>query len=212
MVAKPRGPGGRLGILSIVLELEEAIDVRTNTAGDPVTARVANDAKMKSQVVIPKGALVRGRIRELDGSAITLEFTEVQFEYRQAVFSAHRESLSADLLQAMPSLRVVYLKPLGLTFMAERSDPKQPNRRPTVPSLEESGPTPGRPRSDKHRALLTTLYGGGLRLSEADVLVKYGIEMRCGTSICFCITTRPTYRVKASTSEAYSNILDAPHK
>jgi len=75
----------------IVLELEQAIDAETNAEGDAISARVAADVSVRNQMVIPKGALVRGRIRNLENSTITLEFVEVVVGNRRAEFTARLE-------------------------------------------------------------------------------------------------------------------------
>jgi hypothetical protein len=77
--------------LAIVLELDRAIDPETAAEGDAVTARVALDVKVKNQIVIPSGAMVRGRIREMNSFSITLEFAEVEFGNQRAVFTARLE-------------------------------------------------------------------------------------------------------------------------
>jgi hypothetical protein len=74
--------------LTIVLELDEAIDAAANVPGDPITARVVQDVKSRNQVVIPKGAVVRGRIRQLNQESVALEFAELEFENQRAVFTA----------------------------------------------------------------------------------------------------------------------------
>lgn len=48
--------------LSLDLRLEAEIDSLAAAIGDPVTARVASDVKKDGEVVVPKGALVFGRI------------------------------------------------------------------------------------------------------------------------------------------------------
>jgi hypothetical protein len=77
--------------LPIVLELDRAIDPESSVEGDPVTARVALDVRLKNQIVIPSGAIAHGRIREMTGSSITLEFAELEFANQRAVFTARLE-------------------------------------------------------------------------------------------------------------------------
>jgi hypothetical protein len=77
--------------LAIVLELDRAIDPESSAEGDPVTAHVARDVRLKNQVVIPAGAVAHGRIRELTDSSITLEFAELEFAHQRAVFTARLE-------------------------------------------------------------------------------------------------------------------------
>lgn len=74
----------------------------------------------------------------------------------------------ATYIQATAALRFLYVKTLGQSFMAEKIPyPKRPKHLPTVLSQEEIERLLNAVRSLKHRALLMTLYGAGLRVSEA---------------------------------------------
>jgi hypothetical protein len=77
--------------LAIVLELDHAIDPESSAEGDPVTAHVARDVRLKNQIVIPAGSVAHGRIREMTDSSITLEFAELEFAHQRAVFTARLE-------------------------------------------------------------------------------------------------------------------------
>jgi integrase/recombinase XerD len=71
-------------------------------------------------------------------------------------------------IQATAALRFLYVKTLGQAFMAEKIPyPKRPKLLPTVLSQEEVRRLLDATTSLKHRALLMTLYGAGLRVSEA---------------------------------------------
>jgi site-specific recombinase XerD len=73
----------------------------------------------------------------------------------------------ATYIQATAALRFLYVKTLGQSFMAEKIPyPKRPKHLPTVLSQEEIERLLNAVRSLKHRALLMTLYGAGLRVSE----------------------------------------------
>ena len=83
----------------------------------------------------------------------------------------------ATYIQAMAALRFLYVKTLGLTFMAGKIPyPKRPKLLPTVLSQEEVSRLLDGTRSLKHRALLMTLYGAGLRVSEACRLTPADID------------------------------------
>ena len=83
----------------------------------------------------------------------------------------------ATYIQAMAALRFLYVKTLGLAFMAEKIPyPKRPRYLPTVLSQEEVRRLLEATRSLKHRALLMTLYGAGLRVSEACRLTVADID------------------------------------
>jgi integrase/recombinase XerD len=83
----------------------------------------------------------------------------------------------ATYIQAMAALRFLYVKTLGLAFMAEKIPyPKRPKHLPTVLSKEEVSRLLDATRSLKHRALIMTLYGAGLRVSEACRLTIADID------------------------------------
>jgi integrase/recombinase XerD len=83
----------------------------------------------------------------------------------------------ATYIQATAALRFLYVKTLGRAFMAEKIPyPKRPKHLPTVLSQEEIERLLNAARSLKHRALLMTLYGAGLRVSEACRLTTDDID------------------------------------
>jgi site-specific recombinase XerD len=83
----------------------------------------------------------------------------------------------ATYIQATAALRFLYVKTLGRAFMAEKIPyPKRPKYLPTVLSQEEITQLLNATRSLKHRALLMTLYGAGLRVSEACRLTLGDID------------------------------------
>jgi integrase/recombinase XerD len=80
-------------------------------------------------------------------------------------------------IQAMAALRFLYVKTLGQTFMAEKIPfPKRPKHLPTVLSQEEISSLLDSTGSLKHRAIVMTLYGAGLRVSEACGLTISDID------------------------------------
>jgi integrase/recombinase XerD len=79
----------------------------------------------------------------------------------------------------MAALRFLYVKTLGLTFMAEKIPyPKRPKYLPTVLSQEEVRRLLDATSLLRHRVLLMTLYGAGLRVSEACHLTLADIDSR----------------------------------
>jgi hypothetical protein len=106
--------------LAILLELDRGIDPESSAEGDPVTARVALDVKVKNQIVVPSGAMVRGRIREMNNSSITLEFAEVEFGNQRAVFTARLEQAAhpAKILHGatLPGVGTVLVNALPAGF------------------------------------------------------------------------------------------------
>jgi len=57
--------------------------------------------------------------------------------------------------------------------------PKQPNRLPVIPSPEEITEFLAAPKCLKHRAILSTLYATGIRLSEVRQLRVQDIDSKC---------------------------------
>lgn len=53
------------GVLVPVV-LETAVDFKTSAVGDPVTGKVKSDVKRNGEVVLPAGAVVSGRVRQLE--------------------------------------------------------------------------------------------------------------------------------------------------
>ncbi len=79
--------------LTVVVELQTAIDSRTSHVGDPLQGRVAGAVRYKGRTLIPKGALVTGRIRGLrrvrppgTGVELTIELAELQWDNSHAEF------------------------------------------------------------------------------------------------------------------------------
>jgi integrase/recombinase XerD len=80
-------------------------------------------------------------------------------------------------IQATAALRFLYVKTLGQAFMAEKIPfPKRPKFLPTVLSQDEVRRLLDATTSLKHRALVMTLYGAGLRVSEACNLAVADID------------------------------------
>jgi integrase/recombinase XerD len=90
----------------------------------------------------------------------------------------HEKKLSwSTYIQATAALRFLYVKTLGRPFMAEQIPyPKRPKFLPTVLSQDEVRRLLDATTSLKHRALLMTMYGAGLRVSEACALAVSDID------------------------------------
>jgi hypothetical protein len=85
--------------LLLTLELAAEIDSQSASVGDPITARLESDVNRKADIVIPKGAVVRGRIRRLERSVegaphfvVGLEFSDLEFADKRARFLGRLES------------------------------------------------------------------------------------------------------------------------
>jgi hypothetical protein len=88
--------------LTLSLRLETAINSKTASVGDLISARLDRDAALNNAVVIPKGATVSGRIRRLErlsgetaAFAVGLEFSEIEFENRRARFYGRLENVES---------------------------------------------------------------------------------------------------------------------
>ena len=79
--------------LAVPIRLTTAVDSRTAKVGDPVEAQVDADIRDHSEVVLPKGARITGRVRRLERYRepaphfiVSLEFTTVEADSRRASF------------------------------------------------------------------------------------------------------------------------------
>src|SRR6185295_10948753 len=73
-------PGG----LSLTISLETALEIKSSAVGDPVEARLHGDVKHKGRILLPKGAVVSGRISTLqiktEFTLLGLTFTDIAAE------------------------------------------------------------------------------------------------------------------------------------
>jgi hypothetical protein len=88
--------------LMLTVGLETAVDLGTARVGDLVSGKLQADVKHKGEVIVPKGALVSGRLRRLEKYAeeqpyfvVGLEFTEVDFPGNRARFFADLQQVAA---------------------------------------------------------------------------------------------------------------------
>src|SRR5579859_1490101 len=86
--------------LQLPVRLARAIDSERATVGDAISAIVESRVQQKGAIVIPKDAVLRGRIRRFDrGSMPTdhfivgLEFTDLEFPGHHARFLGDMESV-----------------------------------------------------------------------------------------------------------------------
>lgn len=85
--------------LSVETRLETEIDSDQAAIGDPVMARVSYPVKKGGKVVVPKGAVLRGRVRRIEPGesrgpyfAVELEFSEMEWEQSRARWTARLEA------------------------------------------------------------------------------------------------------------------------
>jgi hypothetical protein len=86
--------------VSLALRLEHALDSSAAVEGDSITARVEQDVKRKNMVLIPAGAIARGRIRRLESYTdprpyfiAGLEFLEVESAGQRAAFTGRLDKV-----------------------------------------------------------------------------------------------------------------------
>jgi hypothetical protein len=112
------GPGGTKYIdlpagLQLTLTLETPFDAAAAHVGDPVAARVEADVKHKNTVIVPKDAVVTGRVRRLEFHSegwpyvlLGIELIQMEFGGKQARFFAELEKVTLPADAAGPK-RVV---------------------------------------------------------------------------------------------------------
>ena len=86
--------------LSLTLKLETPIDAATSHIGDVIAATVDVDAMQKNKVIVPKDAVISGRLRRLEVHKegwpyvlAGLEFIQIEFEGKQTRFFAELEKI-----------------------------------------------------------------------------------------------------------------------
>ena len=106
--------------LSIELELTTAIQFPGNAIGDEVQARVRRDVKRKGEVLVPKGALLKGNVavlaRQQDyrgntGLLVALQWREISFDGKVGPFEGQLEEGGAIPISGS-SARSIYQRPM----------------------------------------------------------------------------------------------------
>lgn len=84
--------------LSIQVELETVVDSGQSVVGDPIRGRVAKEVLHNERVIVPRGAVLTGRIRTLGRYSgpstrymVGLEFAQLEFDGAHARFFARLE-------------------------------------------------------------------------------------------------------------------------
>jgi hypothetical protein len=106
--------------LRLPVRLAQSVDSETAAVGDPISASVESDVKLKGKLLVPQGAILRGRLRQLDSHAIPreyhvvgLEFTDLEFPGHHGRFFGEMEDigLPAALMDAMTSAQTTFEEP-----------------------------------------------------------------------------------------------------
>lgn len=125
-------PGG----LGLELRLETPVDSQTSFVGDPLRAVVARQVKKGGRIVIPKGAVVTGRLTRLERLAAPASHYLVGFEFYTVEFDGVRAPFRGHLEQAGTATSRLPGGPLSLTYLP-------PDRRTTLLLLEPGSRRPG---------------------------------------------------------------------
>lgn len=101
---KPAAPVTEISLpsgLRLSVRLAQIVDSETAAVGDAISATVESDVKQKGTLLVPKGAILRGRIRQLDAHTmphehyiVGLEFTELEFPGHHARFFGEMEDIA----------------------------------------------------------------------------------------------------------------------
>ena len=93
---KPAAPVAEVSIpaaLQLSIRLANPVDSRVAKVGDPLTAEILSPVEYKHKLIVPKGAILRGRIRQLERHSsprahciVGLEFTDIEFPGHHASF------------------------------------------------------------------------------------------------------------------------------
>jgi hypothetical protein len=75
--------------LRLSVRLTHTVDSETAAVGDPISATVESDVKLKGKLLVPQGAILRGRIRQLDAHTIPREYHVVGLEFTDLEFPGH---------------------------------------------------------------------------------------------------------------------------
>lgn len=111
--------------ITVELRLETPVDSESSFVGDPVRAVVARNVKKDGRLLIPKGALVTGRLTRLERLAapashylVGFEFYAVEFDGARAPFRARLEQAGAATSRIPGSaLHLAYLPPERRTLL-----------------------------------------------------------------------------------------------
>lgn len=99
------------GELEMELALETGLEAGVSAVGDMIRATVAREVRRKKELIVPKGAIVSGRILRLNRMegfrepywTAGVEFTRIEFGGKYAEFRARMDAASARFPQATVS-------------------------------------------------------------------------------------------------------------
>jgi len=101
--------------LSLDLRLETPVKFGSSAIGDPLTATVASNVKRQGEIVVPKGAVVKGRVTRIQKTFFRTEIITFGLIFDEITFPGAYGELHARLEDAGPSIlpnaRVVVMEP-----------------------------------------------------------------------------------------------------
>jgi hypothetical protein len=83
--------------LGLSVRLAQSVDSETAAVGDPISASVESDVKQKGKLVVPQGAILRGRIRQMDSHEIPREYYVVGLEFTDLAFPGHHARFFGEM-------------------------------------------------------------------------------------------------------------------
>ena len=75
--------------LRLPVRLTHTVDSKKAAVGDPISATVESDVKQKGKLLAPQGAILRGRIRQLDAHETPREYHVIGLEFTDLEFPGH---------------------------------------------------------------------------------------------------------------------------
>ncbi len=95
--------------LTLSVRMAQAVDSKSSAVGDSLTAALVEPVSYRGAVLIPRGAILRGRIRQLerpDGPRphylVGLEFTDIEF-------AGHRARFTGEMIGYQPGVGISWL-------------------------------------------------------------------------------------------------------
>lgn len=101
-ITKLRLPGG----MYFEAKLQDALDGKGLAIGDPVTAVVEKPVKRKGEVIVPKGALLIGRVAALGHQTGSIDYYALRFEFHTLRFENTQADLRLELVDVGPLISI----------------------------------------------------------------------------------------------------------
>jgi hypothetical protein len=88
--------------LRVRIKLKSSIDSQSAIVGDPIQATIESNIPERGIVLVPKGALITGRLRRVEKHGaeffvVGVEFDDIEFSGHHARFSGAIKSMESDV-------------------------------------------------------------------------------------------------------------------